>query len=304
VALAPSLPPARGPASGEWQLDFYSRPVQGADGKKLWELLVTDSAGSFYHAEAVPSNCVNSRELRKRVQALIDASAVKPRAIRFFRAQMKNMLSIALSDLGSARAVPSRATYMLYEWLAQRERSLYPTMAGYRPPRPEPPPVRLPVKLPDQLRGEQYAFVTLPYAEFLPGGGITDENVGFGSLCPLPAADRAPAEDAMVPGLVVFSRRAPAIAAWLTGVDLAYVCGALESRELLLEVGLDTQYLFARIRTAEQSLEAQLFEEGKSRTAGLHFLSVQASAEADAPDGFWLLKDVAAEKRAVFSPPA
>jgi len=37
--------------------------------------------------------------------------------------------------------------------------------------------------------------------------------------------------------------------------------------------------LFARIRTAEQSLEAQLFEEGKSRTAGLHFLSVQAEAE-------------------------
>lgn len=90
VALAPSLPPARGPASGEWQLDFYSRPVQGADGKKLWELLVTDSAGSFYHAEAVPSNCVNSRELRKRVQALIDASAVKPRAIRFFRAQARH----------------------------------------------------------------------------------------------------------------------------------------------------------------------------------------------------------------------
>ncbi|EOD39107.1 hypothetical protein EMIHUDRAFT_122105, partial [Emiliania huxleyi CCMP1516] len=136
--------------------------------------------------------------------------------------------------------------------------SLYPTMAGYRPPRPEPPPVRLPVKLPDQLRGEQYAFVTLPYAEFLPGGGITDENVGFGSLCPLPAADRAPAEDAMVPGLVVFSRRAPAIAAWLTGAD----------------------------------------PRGRRRSR------VRASAEADAPDGFWLLKDVAAEKRAVFSPPA
>lgn len=37
--------PPSAPASGEWQLDFYSRPVQGADGKKLWELLVTDSAG-------------------------------------------------------------------------------------------------------------------------------------------------------------------------------------------------------------------------------------------------------------------
>ena len=26
--------------------------------------------------------------------------------------------------------------------------------------------IKLPVKLPEQLRGEKYAFVTLPYAEF------------------------------------------------------------------------------------------------------------------------------------------
>ena len=53
--------------SNEWELDFYSRPVQGPDGKKLWELLVTDAQGTFQHVEAVPSNCVNSRELRARV---------------------------------------------------------------------------------------------------------------------------------------------------------------------------------------------------------------------------------------------
>ena len=40
--------------SNEWELDFYSRPVQGADGKKLWELLVTDGEGSFRHVEAAP----------------------------------------------------------------------------------------------------------------------------------------------------------------------------------------------------------------------------------------------------------
>ena len=46
----------------------------------------------------------------------------------------------------------------------------------------------------------------------------------------------------------------------------------------------------ARVR-AQQQLEAQLFEEGKERTSGLHFLSVQRDPEADEPDGFWLLKD-------------
>jgi len=274
-----------------WELDFYSRPVQGSDGKKLWELLVTDSAGSFQHAEAVPSNCVNSRELRKRVQRLIDEAETKPSTIRFFRTQMKNMITIALADLEGVSCMPSRVTYQLYDWLSVRDREVYPSMAGYKKPRPEAPPVKLPVKLPDQLRGEQYAFVTLPYAEFMPGGGITAENIGFGALCPLPSQAKIE-PDAMVPGVVIFSKRSAAIAAWFAGTDLAFVKATLESRELLLEVGLDTQYLLARIRTPEQQLEAELFEEGKARTEGLHFISVQTNAEAESPDGFWLLKDV------------
>jgi hypothetical protein len=274
--------------SNEWELDFYSRPVQGPDGKKLWELLVTDAQGTFQHVEAVPSNCVNSRELRARVQRLIDDTPLKPKKIRFFRTQMKNMISIALNELPDVLALPSRATYQLYDWIDERQREVYPAMAGYRPPRPEAPMIKLPVKLPEQLRGEKYAFVTLPYAEFVPGGSITQENIGFGSLCPLPRV--APDAESIVHGVVIFSRRSAAIAAWLTGVDLAFVKATLESRELLLEVGLDTQYLLARVR-AQQQLEAQLFEEGKERTSGLHFLSVQRDPEADEPDGFWLLKD-------------
>jgi hypothetical protein len=93
-----------------WELDFYSRPVQGADGKKLWELLITDGANSFRHVEAVPSNCVNSRELRSRVQRLIDEAEVRPSTIRFFRSQMKNMISIALNELPDVACKPSRVT--------------------------------------------------------------------------------------------------------------------------------------------------------------------------------------------------
>ena len=62
----------------------------------------------------------------------------------------------------------------------------------------------------------------------------------------------------MVPGLAIFSRRSSAIAAWLAGTDLAYCKAVLESRELLIEVGLDTQYLLARVRDAQQQLEAQV----------------------------------------------
>jgi len=282
-------------ASDTWELDFYSRPVQGADGKKLWELLVTDASNSFRHVEAVPSNCVNSRELRTRVQRLIDDAEVRPSTIRFFRTQMKNMISIALGELPGVSCKPSRVTYRLYEWLEEREREVYPSLPGYRKPRPESPPVKLPVKLPEQLRGEQYAFVTLPYAEFAQGGSITEENIGFGSLCPLPKQPLAP--DEMVPGIAIFSKRSPAIAAWLTGVDLAFVKAVLESREIMLEVGLDTQYLLARMRTLGQTSEAQNYEQAKLRTRGLHFISVQSGPEADGPDGFWLLKDVEAAAR-------
>ena len=40
-----------------WELDVYSRPVT-VGGKKLWELLITDSSGSFKHVEPIPSNKV------------------------------------------------------------------------------------------------------------------------------------------------------------------------------------------------------------------------------------------------------
>lgn len=279
-----------------WQLDFYSRPVQGADGKKLWELLVTDASGTFRHVEAVPSNCVNSRELRSRVQRLIDSAEVRPSSIRFFRTQMKNMISIALNDLPDVACKPSRITYALYDWIEERERSVYPSMPGYRRPRPESTGFKLPVKLPEQLRGEQYAVATLPFAEFTQGGSITEDNIGFGSLCPLPAASLE--ADAMVPGIVIFSRRSRAIAAWLAGLDLAFVAAVLESRELHIEVGLDTQYLLARTRTPIQTVEAETFEASKLGTRGLHFLSVQSGAEAEQPDGFWLLRDMEAAGRA------
>lgn len=98
-AVASSRRTQTATAPCDWELDFYSRPVQGADGKKLWELLVTDSAGSFRHVEAVPSNCVNSKELRLRVQRLLDDAETRPKSIRFFRSQMKNMITIALNEL-------------------------------------------------------------------------------------------------------------------------------------------------------------------------------------------------------------
>jgi hypothetical protein len=77
--------------SADWELDCYSRPVM-VDGKKLWEVLITDSSNSFRYSKVLSSNAVNSRELRKVVEGVMEMADVKPSTIRFFRGAMFNMV--------------------------------------------------------------------------------------------------------------------------------------------------------------------------------------------------------------------
>ena len=148
--------------------------------------------------------------------------------------------------------------------------------------------VRTPVKLPDALRGEQYAFVGLPLAEFLPGGDITKENIGVGKLCPV-SPDEFPA-DAFVQGVVILTKRAPALASWLAGTEAVGLKADLRKRQLIMETDIDTQFLMARLNDV-QRVEGAAFEEGKDTLNGLHFISVQQDDEAD-PAGFWLLREI------------
>lgn len=120
--------------SDEWELDVYSRPVLGADGKKLWELLICDSTGSFRYVAPIPSNMVNSREVRKIIESVIDSApgGSRPTVIRFFRSAMRNMMEIALKEVEVA-VKPCRTTYAMYQWLEERERDVYPNMPGFKP---------------------------------------------------------------------------------------------------------------------------------------------------------------------------
>ncbi|CAM9338370.1 unnamed protein product, partial [Phaeothamnion confervicola] len=275
----------------EWEMDVYSRPVVNTEGKKLWELLLCDSTGAFRHVEPIASNMVNSREVRRAVERVIEAAPVRPKVIRFFRNAMFNMISIALAELDIG-ARPCRTTYALYQWLEERERDVYPAMDGYRPTMQQPAffDIRTPQRLPDALRGEKYAFVSLPLAEFRAGGGIDGSNVGVGRLCPVD--DGLPA-DAQIPGIAIFTKRAGPLAQWMAGLELAFVRADLKRRELVLECGINTQYLVARVQD-EQRAEAQAFEAGKTAARGLHFVAVQEDADADNVAAFWLLKEVKA----------
>mmetsp|Transcript_36079 Transcript_36079/g.51040 ORF Transcript_36079/g.51040 Transcript_36079/m.51040 type:complete len:171 (-) Transcript_36079:617-1129(-) len=148
---------------------------------------------------------------------------------------------------------------------------------------------RAPIKLPDALRGEKYAFVGLPLAEFLPGGGVTDENIGMGRLCPVP--NDLPA-DSFVSGIVILTNRAEALASWLAGTEVVSMCCDLRKRNLIMETDIDTEYLMARLNDVQRE-EGAAFEEGKENMAGLHFISVQKD-EDDDPAGFWLLRNLPA----------
>ncbi|CAM9498434.1 unnamed protein product [Laminaria digitata] len=305
-AATPSSPPpaeatpaAPGPSttlkpgakvSNEWELDVYSRPVVGADGKKLWELLICDSTGNMRHVSPIPSNMVNSREVRKTIEGVIEAApgSSKPTVIRFFRNAMFNMIDIALKEVEVA-VKPCRTTYAMYQWLEERERDVYPNMPGYKATMKQPAffDIRTPTPLPDALRGEQYAFVGMPVSEFRQGN-INDDNVGVGRLCPL---DASLPDDAIIPGLAMFTTRAEPLATWMTGLEVAYFKADLKNRELALECGINTQYLVARV-IGDQRKEAQNFEETKRSLGGFHFVAVQNDADADDVAGFWLLKEV------------
>lgn len=282
------------PPSSDWELDCYSRPVMVDGKKKLWEVLVTDSTGSFRYCQALPSNQVNSKELRNVVESVIDQIDAKPDTIRFFRGAMFNMINIALSEVDVV-AKPSRCTFELASWLEERHAEVYPSMEGYKSTmrdvgqRPAFLDARTLQKLPDALRGEKYAFVGLPLSEFLPEtGSISNENIGVGKLCTLPKGLPA---DAFVQGIVILTNRAQALATWLSGTEVVGLNCDLRQRTVLMETDIDTEFLMAKLNDVQRA-EANIFEEGKAAMDGLHFISVMQSENDDEPAGFWLLRDL------------
>lgn len=273
--------------SDEWEIDCYSRPVIGEDGKKLWEVLITDSDGSFRYLKPLASNLVNSRNLRKVIEDVVELSPIRPKIIRFFRNQMFNMISIALSTI-DVEVKPSRRTSNLFMWLQEREDHIYPNMLGYNPQLKQQTILDYefsqPDRLPDVLKAESYAFVALP-AEVFWDNQVNIENIKKGKLCPI----REMPKTGWIHGVTLLSKRSESIAAWMNGIEIGSLKADLLSRELILNIDLNNQYVVAPLLDAQKK-EAQIFEKGKTESLGYHFLSVQASADSEEVEGFWLLR--------------
>jgi hypothetical protein len=70
----------------EWELDFCSRPILDARGKKLWEIVVCDNRRQLQFSCFYPNNVINSVTLRDALASIVETLGVpKPEKIRFFR---------------------------------------------------------------------------------------------------------------------------------------------------------------------------------------------------------------------------
>jgi hypothetical protein len=290
-----AAPPVAAP---DWELDYYSRPIVEADGKKRWELLIcstpdpslVEAVEPFRWARSCPAGSVNSLWLREALQEALDAAADqglgRPRRLRCWRASMRTMVQRAAEGLG-LELVPSRRCYALVEWLREREASVYPAEEGYLcgPLAPLPAPIRpIPVPLPEAVRGDRWSWVSLPAATLAEA---PEWQTGFASLLPLPEGidPQAP-----VTGLRLVSRsRALAISGWLAGLEPVRL--EIDGEQLVLEAAWEDRWLVAMLSTEEAAAAAAAFALAREQAGGLQFIAVQSDENAPGFEGFWILRD-------------
>ncbi len=288
-----------GLVQADWELDYYSRPILEADGKKRWELLVcsTRSADApaglepFRWVQPCPATSVNSTWLKEALAEAQRAAAAQgyaaPRRVRCWRASMRTMVQRAAEAL-SLELVPSRRCYALVEWLQERQATVYPAEAGYMagPLAPPPAPIRpLAVPLPEAARGQSWSWASLPLGALREAG---QWEIGFPGLVALPdgLADAVP-----VSGLrLIGGPRALAIAGWLAGLEPVRL--AISDQQLVLEAGLEDRWLLGRLDAEEAAAAAAAFEAARRQAGGVQFLAVQASEQDPRFEGFWILRDL------------
>ena len=293
IVVAAAEAAAETAKSTVYELDFCSRPILDERGKKVWELLVTDSNGSFTHSKYFPNNKINSTELKNAMAELLASRNERPEKVLFFRNQMQTIITRALNDL-EIEPVPSRRCFRLMALLEDRLENVYKkdpnysekaaTLFVYEMGAPE--------DLPDALRGESWSFVQLPLGSLR---GELEEVVkgnAFGSVLDLGSVGLDVNDETLIPGVAIYSRRAAPLAAWTNGLELAAVVADTERAFLVLETGVNDRWKYgAYRRTQETTEEAFAWETAKQEIGGLHFLTVMTDEDADDVAGLWLLCD-------------
>ncbi len=272
-----------------WQADFYRRPLKDENGKPLWELLICNARDSFKYQAFCPQSEANATWLANQFR--IASSGKLPDKIQVFRPQSLSLIETAAQHLGIA-VEATRRTNALKQWL-QEKAEQYPQMSNYtgepyasitldKPP---------PVPLAENLWGEQWRFATLP------AGDIKDAFVEK----PIPILEMPEfllpfnlgiASTVSVPGVIIYGgRQSMRLARWIEEscpFALNYIAGAPDG--LILEAGLIDRWIVATFEDKEVSQSAQMYEQRKGLSKGLHFLLVQPDDSGMTYTGFWLLR--------------
>lgn len=273
-----------------WELDFYRRPLQDPQGNELWELLVCNPEGTLQDVVDCPQSQVSADWLAAQLQHLLKVGHDRPDVIRVFRPQTLHLLELACERLGIL-VEPTRCTPRLKSWLVERSQR-YPTLPNYnrQPYQPlqldQPPPV----PLGENLWGDRWRFATLPAEDLADFGSYPIPILAMPEfLLPLTLGV---ASTTAIPGIVIDGgRKSLPLAQWLQQshpIALNYVPGAPDG--LILEAGLVDRWVVATFEDSDVKTAAQLFEQRKQASRGLHFLLVQPDDSGRTYTGFWLLK--------------
>ncbi|MGH2415227.1 MAG: Tab2/Atab2 family RNA-binding protein [Microcystaceae cyanobacterium] len=260
-----------------WQADFYKHSYPDEQKQIFWELLICDSNGSILHEAKCLQSKANSDWLVAQLQEA--AKEKLPDLIQVFRPQSVGLLTTASEDLG-IKVEATRRTTALKAELEKR---------GITVQLDKPPPQALP----ENLWGEEWRFAALPAGEIIDSFRsrpipildipefLCPMNFGISSTTP-------------VPGVVIYGgRRAMYLARWLQNekpIALKYIPTEIsQSGGVILETGLVDRWIVTTFEDLEVAKAAQIYEQRKQASKGLHFLLVQPDDSGMTYSGFWLL---------------
>lgn len=275
---------------GVWQVDFFRRPLRDANGQILWELLICDTTRSFTYNGLCSQSSVNIDWLVSQLQNAGNTTSF-PDIMQVFRPQSLSLITSAAQQLG-IEVEATRRTPALKQWLQERalQYRLQDNYTGeaYNPISLEKPP---PMPLSEKLWGEQWRFAALP-------AGNIEEAFAERPIPILQMPDMllplnlGLSSTVAVPGIVIDGgRQSMQLARWLQNiqpVSLNYMPGAPDG--LILEVGLVDRWVVATFEDQEVSAAAQVYEQRKQLSKGLHFLLVQPDNTGMTYTGCWLLQ--------------
>ncbi|XP_020412175.1 protein TAB2 homolog, chloroplastic [Prunus persica] len=130
-----------------------------------------------------------------------------------YRSQMQTIITKACNELG-IKPIPSKRCLSLLLWLEERYETVYTRHPGFQ--KGSKPLLAVdnpfPMELPENLVGEKWAFVQLPFSAVQEEISSLDSNLVFGASLDLDLLGIEIDDKTLIPGLAVASSRAKPLA--------------------------------------------------------------------------------------------